>query len=388
MFKKLVSMFLAFSLFSNAITYAVSQEEIAEMPLDKKIGQMICLDFRFWTEDNENKPVTEINETIRKFIAKYNIGSVLLFSQNFLGGKEKATKLISDFQEAAESSNNPPLIIAVDQEGGIVERFNFDRKEKFKSNAYIESLEEAYQKGEAIAKELKELGINCNFAPVADVNSNPQNPVIGERSFSDKADIVAERCESFLKGLHSQNIMGTAKHFPGHGDTNTDSHVSLPVINKTLEQLDEMELIPFKKLIDAGVDLIMTAHIELPKIEPEITISEKDKLQIHLPATLSRKILTNLLRDKLKFKGVIVTDAMNMKAISNNFGAYNAVKMAIIAGADIVCMPVALRCSDDEKKLKSLFTYIKKAVEDGQITEEQINKSVERILKLKEKYKI
>ncbi len=387
MFKKLISILLFFLFVLGNTMHVVTSKTISEMTLDEKIGHMICLDFKFWANDNdnENKPVTEINDTIREIIANYHIGSVILFSQNF-SNKDQAKKLISDLQRAAKSSTNPPLIIAVDQEGGKVERFKFDRKENFESNAYIKSPEGAYQKGEAIAKELKELGINCNFAPVADVNSNPENTIIGERSFSDKAEIVAEHCESFLKGLHSQNIMGTAKHFPGHGDTSKDSHFELPTVNKTLSELKQLELKPFKKLIDVGIDLIMTAHIELPQIEEKTVISEKDGLQIYLPATLSKKILTNLLRKKLKFEGVIVTDAMDMKAISDNFGAYNAVKMAIIAGADIVCMPVTLRCSDDEKKLESLFAYIKKAVKDGEITEEQINKSVERILKLKKKY--
>lgn len=380
MFKKLVSMFLAFSLFSNATTYATSPKKISDMTLDEKIGQMFCLDFRYWEDQN----VLEINEKIKEIIGKYHLGSVILFSQNF-SNKKQAKKLISDLQEAAVSSGNPPLIITVDQEGGDIERFNFDRKEKFKNNGDIQNAEEAYEKGMNIAKELKELGINCNFAPVADVNSNPQNPVIRKRSFSDKAEIVATHCESFLKGLHSQNIMGTAKHFPGHGDTNTDSHVSLSVVYKTLKELDELELVPFKALIDAGVDLIMTAHIELPKIEKETAISKKDGSQIHLPATLSKKILTDLLRKKLKFEGVIVTDAMNMRAISENFGPEEAVKMAIIAGADMLCMPVILHGSNDESKLKSLVEYIKAAVENGEITEERINESVERIFRIKKK---
>lgn len=389
MFKKLVSMFLAFSLFSNATTYATSPKKISEMTLDEKIGQMICLDFKKWKNDknSEKFDVTEVNSEIHNIIGKYHVGSIILFGANFKN-KKQTKKLISNLQKASTDANNPHLIITVDQEGGRVERFKFDRKERFKNNGDIQSAEEAYKKGKTIAKELKELGINCNFAPVADVNSNPKNPVIGVRSFGNDANAVAKYCEKFLEGLHSQNIMGTAKHFPGHGDTNTDSHVSLPVVNKTLKELEELELVPFKALIDAGVDLIMTAHIQLPEIEMNTAISKKDGALIKLPATLSRTVLTDLLREKLKFNGVVVTDAMVMKAISENFGPEEAAKMAIIAGADILCMPLKLRCQGDEQKLNSLVTYIKNAVKNGEIAEERINESVERILELKRKYNI
>lgn len=385
MFKKLSSIFLAFSI-SNASIYAITPKKTTEMTLDEKIGQMVCLDFRNWQNSkNSNSRVTKATCEICDIIGKYHLGSVILFSENFVS-KEQLKKLISDLQKASIDAKNPPLIVAVDQEGGLVERFRFDRKERFKNNADIRSAEEAYKKGEAIAKELKEVGINCNLAPVADVNSNPYNPVIGVRSFSDKADVVAEYCRNFLNGLHSQNIMGTAKHFPGHGDTNVDSHFSLPVVNKTLKELEELELVPFKALIDEGVDLIMTAHIQLPKVETGTVISKKDDSKINIPATLSRTVLTDLLRGKLEFDGVVVTDAMVMRAISDNFGINEAVKMAIVAGADILCMPLRIRCQHDEQQLKSLFEYIKNAVENGEISEEQINKSVERILKIKEKY--
>ncbi len=399
MFKKFISVFSSSILALLSIispTHAVNPQNIS---LDKKIGQMMCLDFRFWNEKNLNQteeigivtsdkttvqtPVRQINDDIRNIVAKYHIGSVILFAQNF-ESKEQAKQLIDDLQKTAKESGNPPLIIAVDQEGGRVERFSFGR-EKLKNNAEIKTAEEAFKKGQIIGKELSELGINCNFAPVVDVNSNPKNPVINVRSFGDSADVVSKFGTSFMEGLHSSGIISTAKHFPGHGDTNVDSHLGLPKVDKALKELECMELKPFKAMIDAGVDMIMTAHIELPQVEIETITSKKGGSKIHLPATLSKTILTNLLRGKMGFKGIIVTDAMDMKAISENFGEADAIKMAIQAGADMICMPVTLRSKSDIQKLDKIFEILKISINSGEITEYQINQTVERILKLKEK---
>jgi len=385
MLKKLLSILLATIFVSNLTACACSPHQIEKvMSLDEKIGQKIVLDFRSWNDGDTQKPVTEINDEIRQIISKYHIGGVILFAQNFVN-KEQAKRLISDLQKAAIESGNPPLIIAVDQEGGRVERFSFDRK-KLKNNADIKTSEEAFEKGKFIANELKTLGINCDFAPVVDVNSNPLNPVINVRSFGNNADIVSEFGQKFLEGLHSQNIMGVAKHFPGHGDTSVDSHFSLPSVNKTLEELESLELKPFKALINSGVDMVMTAHIELPQVDQNTAISKKDGTKICIPATLSKVILKDILRDKLNFNGVIISDAMNMKAISENFGECESAKMAINAGIDILLMPVILRSKDDIANLEKLINRIKDSVNNGEISEKNIDLSVERILKLKEKY--
>lgn len=382
--KKIILSFIIGIIFILGI-YAIFPKKV-EKDLDQKIGQMICLDFRNWkSKDSQSiEPVTEINDEIKEIIAKYHIGAVVLFGENF-ENEEQAKKLTNDLQKAAKDAGNPPLIIAVDQEGGLVERFSFGR-ERLKDNEDIKSSEEAFEKGTVIGKELKELGINCDFAPVVDVNSNPDNPVIGCRSFSEDPNVVAEFGTEFLNGLHSNNIMATAKHFPGHGDTNTDSHYGLPKVEKTLEEIERTELIPFQKLIERDVDLIMTAHIEFPEIEKEMVVSQKDGKKIYLPATLSRTILTDILRKKMGFNGIITTDAMDMKAISENFGPTEAANRAISAGADMICMPVTLREKSDVTKLDELFASIKSAVNAGEISEEQINDSVERIIKCKEKY--
>lgn len=399
MFKKFILACCSVALFvSNQFLYSVNVRGAENMKIESKIGQMMCLDFRFWndkslcrteefcdTSSNNTiyslKPVVEINDEIKEIISKYHIGSVVLFSENFQS-KEQAKKLINDLQNAAIDSGNPPLLICVDQEGGRVERFSFGRN-RLKNNSEICNSNEAFEKGKIIAEELAELGINCDFAPVVDINSNPKNPVINVRSFGDNPQIVSDEGVAFMKGLHSKGIMATAKHFPGHGDTDIDSHVGLPRVNKSLPDLEQFELKPFKALIDAGVDMIMAAHIELPQIESDTIISEKDGKEIYIPASLSKSILTDLLRNKLNFKGVIVTDAMNMKAISENVGKLEAIKMAVKAGADMICMPVTLRSINDASKLDDIYDNLKNAVNNKELSLEQINSSVDRILNLK-----
>ncbi len=398
MFKKFILVCSVIFLLRVSFFYSAGAVGAEDMEIESKIGQMMCLDFRFWNDRDLNQteelgitaadstvstqnPVIEINSEIKEIIARYHIGSVILFSQNFQN-KEQAKKLINDLQKAAIDSGNPPLLICVDQEGGRVERFSFGR-DRLKNNAEIRTPEEAFEKGKIIAEELAELGINCNFAPVVDINSNPKNPVINVRSFGDNPKIVSEHGVAFMNGLHSQNIIATAKHFPGHGDTDVDSHLGLPRVNKTLSDLEQFELKPFKSLINAGLEMVMTAHIELPQIEKGTIISKKDGKKIFLPATLSKSILTGLLRDRLKFNGVIVTDAMNMKAISENVG--EAAKMAIKAGADMICMPATLRSTSDISKLDAIYQDLKSAVDSGEISLEQMNCSVNRILGLKSK---
>ncbi len=387
MLKKWSSLLLSGALMSCAAfpsSHAVFLDP-RDIPLDVKIGQMLCLDFRQWKDESGNpRNVTEINDTIREIIGKYHIGSVILFRENF-SNEFQSKKLIADLQSAAISSGNPPLIIAVDQEGGSVERFAFDRK-KLKDNAEITGPTEAYEKRKVICSELHDLGINCDFAPVVDVRSNPESPITEVRSFGADPEKVAVCGESFMRGLHENGVAAVAKHFPGHGCTELDTHVGLAVANKTLGGLEELELIPFDRLIKSGVDMVMTAHIALPYVTSEKAISIKDDSEIPVPATLSKGILTGVLRDKLGFRGVIVSDAMNMGAISEHFGERERVARAINAGVDMVLMPVTLRNKEDIEKLKGLIGYIKDLIISGGISEERINESVKRIFELKEKY--
>ena len=358
--------------------------------LRQKIGQMMVLDIRYL---NNGRAITEVDKVTRplleKLIGEYGVGSIVLFKDNFLD-KDQSKKLVSDLQSITKKYNFPPLLIFTDQEGGKVERFAFGRK-TLKNNSEIESSEEAFEKGVTIAKELKEIGINCDLAPVVDVNNNPKNPVIGERSFGADADLVSDFGVSFINGLHLMGVAATAKHFPGHGNTDSDSHNMLPVIPGTLEELREIELKPFKAAIDAGVDFVMSAHISLPKIDDTKIHSKKAGKAIVVPATLSKSIMTNLLREELGFRGVAMTDALEMKAVSDHFGRELAAITAIKAGNDLLSIPVTLKSRKDFHKLESLYDSIVKNIkstEKDTISEEMIDKSLDRILSAKNKYAV
>ena len=375
---------ILFMCYSNCAS-SVNNKASCDINLRKKIGQMICLDLRSL---NKGTAITRIDRKIRplirKLIKEYHIGSFILFKVN-LENESQSKKLVSDLKEIAAELEAPPLMLCIDQEGGKVERFSFNRG-KLKNNIDIKSCKESYGKGLVIGKELKNLGINCNLAPVVDVNSNPGNPVIGSRSFGSDAHDVARKSVAFMKGLHEHGIAATAKHFPGHGDTSTDSHLSLPIVWKTKYELEKLELIPFKEMIKNGVDIIMTAHIALPRLDSTKVVSRKDGKEIYLPATLSKVILTNLLRKELGFNGIIMTDAMEMKAISEHFGSIDSVVLSINAGADIICMPVNL---NDEKQideeLGKIYDAIDNKIKNGTINKERIDNSYERIIKLKKR---
>ncbi|MDV5105384.1 glycoside hydrolase family 3 protein [Clostridium perfringens] len=237
--------------------------------------------------------------------------------------------------------------------------------------------------GYVIGKELNALGVNVDFAPVLDTNNNPENPVIGVRSISSNPELVGKLGKNIAKGIQDQGVVATAKHFPGHGDTATDSHYGLPMVDKSIEELRETELKPFKIAIENGIDMIMTTHIQFPQIEKDTFISKKDGSQISIPTTLSDDIIKGILREEMEYDGVVITDAMNMKAISDHFGELESTKMAINAGIDIILMPTILRNNEDVKKLDYIVNGILDSIKSGEIKEEEITDSVERIVKLK-----
>ncbi|MEH6938773.1 glycoside hydrolase family 3 protein [Bacillus sp. JJ664] len=357
---------------------------VQNMTVDEKVGQMLMPDFRNWQKQGETKATgfTVMNDEVGSIIQKYHLGGVILFAENVVG-TEQTARLTDGLQKA---SPKLPLLITIDQEGGIVTRLQSGtnlpgnmalgatRSEKF-----------AYQTGEIIGKELSSLGINVNFGPSLDVNNNAGNPVIGVRSYSSNPELVSKLGTQTIKGLQSQNIAATVKHFPGHGDTDTDSHYGLPIVTHDKERLRSVELAPFQKAIDEGVDMVMTAHVQFPAFDDTKYISKKDGQEIMVPATLSKKVLTGLLREEMGFEGVIVTDALNMKAIADNFGQEEAVVLALKSGVDIALMPAQVNSLEMEKNLASVFNAVKVAIETGNLPMEQVNASVERILKLKEK---
>ena len=268
-----------------------------------------------------------------------------------------------------------PLFISVDQEGGYVARL--PRATSFPGNMGLGAAGDpalTRKVGEVTARELRACGINMNFAPVVDVNSNPSNPVIGVRSFGESADSVAELGVAMVEGLQNEGVCATIKHFPGHGDTSLDSHIALPTVPHDKARLKTVELKPFQAAIDAGVDVVMTAHVTFPAFEPKPG----------LPATLSRRVLTGLLREDMGFTGLIVTDAMEMGAIVKNFGLEEAAVMAVNAGADIVLVG----WPQDWRDAVRVVDALNKAVAEGEIPMSRIDESVQRVLEVKERRRI
>jgi len=332
------------------------------MDLAQKIGQLLVVGFSG----------TEVTQQLENLIRKLHVGNIILFERN-CQTPEQIFKLTQDLQKIAMESNGVPMLIAIDQENGMVTRIH-NGITVFPGNmaqAAGASIEEIKQIARFTATGLLALGINFNLAPSVDINNNPYNPVIGVRSFGDTPERVIERASACIQGFQEMGMVATAKHFPGHGDTKVDSHLALSSVTHSKDRLENVELRPFKAAIENHVKAIMTAHIIFPAYEPE-----------PLPATLSHSILTQLLRDKLGFNGVVITDCMEMKGIEANYGASEATPMAIAAGADLICL------SHSEEKQIGAVTAIYQALADGKLTETRINESVNRILKLKEDYDI
>jgi beta-N-acetylhexosaminidase len=347
--------------------YDLIGHAIKRMTIEEKVGQMLMPDYRKWNGKN----VTEMLPEIEQQVKDYHLGGVILFLENVVT-TEQTTKLVSAYQEAAEKYG---LLMTTDQEGGIVTRLQSGTHMPGNMALGATRSEEVAEKvGSAIGEELHSLGINMNLAPVLDTNNNPVNPVIGVRSFGEDPKLVAKMGNAYIKGLQDSGTAATAKHFPGHGDTAVDSHLGLPEVPHDIKRLKEVELYPFQQAMDAGIDAIMTAHVTFPKIDTTKAISQKDGTEIAVPATLSEKVLTGLMREEMGYKGVIITDAMNMQAIADHFGPVDAAVRSVKAGTDIILMPVSL-----EKVVKGLY----EAVNTGDITEKRIEQSVERILSLK-----
>lgn len=366
---------------------ARARKIVKKMSLDEKIGQILMTDFRQWKSCGKDKEedLTEVNKEVAEIVNKYHLGGVILFANN-VKNTEQTTKLTYDLQKAAIEGHNKnlPLLLSIDQEGGIVTRLGTGTC--LPGNMAIgatRSEEDSYSCGDIIGKELSALGVNVDLAPCVDINNNPNNPVIGLRSFSSNANLTSKLSVKYIDGLQCNNVASTAKHFPGHGDTETDSHLGLPLISKSLEELSTLELIPFKAAVDAKVDMLMTAHIQYPKIETGKCISKKDGKEINIPATLSKTIIDGIARKELGYNGVIITDALNMAAISENFGEVEAVKMSINAGVDIALMPTTLRSEADIYKLEAIINNLKDAVKCKEISIDRINEAATRVVKLK-----
>lgn len=369
-----------------------------KMTLEEKIAQKFVVDFRYFCDppaDNCSTGWTAMRPEISAFIQRQQLGGVILFANNIQNAAQ-TVQLTHDIQASAFAGRlGVGGLITTDQEGGTVLRTPRDASTRFTGNMSIgatyakHGTRYASDVGEVLASELLALGINVNHAPVLDVNVNPNNPVINVRSFSDSPDMVAQLGLSLQSALQSRRIASTVKHFPGHGDTQVDSHYGLPLVNHDVSTINTVDLYPFQYVFDHQTpDMVMTAHIQYPALDSSTLPGSQSAYlgqEMIRPATLSRQILTHVLRDRMGYQGVVVTDAMNMAGIAAFFTPQDAVLKTFAAGADIALMPVSLSSAARLRAFEGFVAATAQAVRDGALNAAELDASVFRILKLKKK---
>ncbi len=331
------------------------------MTLEQQIGQLFMVGFQGY------EPPPEVIDLLQH----WQVGGVIFFSRNIRDARQ-TLELTTRLQQLAREAGHPsPLLIATDQENGMVRRLGPDAT-LFPGNMALgatRSEQLTYEVAQATGRELMALGINMNLAPDADVNNNPANPVIGVRSFGEDPALVARLAAAAVRGYQSAGVVATLKHFPGHGDTATDSHQALPVIPYAMERLQSIELIPFKAGIAAGAESVMTAHLYLPELMPGEP----------LPATGSPAIVTDLLRQRLGFNGVVISDCLEMSAVTKTVGTAQGAVLALQAGVDLILI------SHRADRQRAALELVRAAVREGKISAERISQSVERIIRLKQR---
>jgi len=323
---------------------------LKSMTIDQKIGQLFMMQ-AYSNRDDKHK------RSIENLIKKYNIGGLI-----FMQGTAHKQAVLNNYYQ---SISNVPLLIGFDGEWGLDMRLK--NAYRFPWNMTLGAIRDDQlieQFGAQLGQHCKRLGIHINFAPVVDININPKNPIIGNRSFGENKENVTTKSIAFTKGMQSQNVLACAKHFPGHGDTDADSHLTLPTIPFSKERLDSIELYPYKQLFDAGVASVMTAHLSIPNLEPNTS----------LPSSLSYNVVTDLLKDKMGFEGLIITDGLNMKGAADFSSSADINLAAILAGNDILLIPHEIPATIDK---------MKNALAVGELTEERLDFSVKKILKAK-----
>ncbi|MEG6613531.1 beta-N-acetylhexosaminidase [Pseudoclostridium thermosuccinogenes] len=330
------------------------------MTLRQKIGQLIFTGFQ----------AGKIDEDFMRLVEEYKVGNVILFSRNIENAHQVRTLNI-ELQKLIREQTGYPAFISIDQEGGMVTRLTQDctNMPGAMAVAATGNPDNARIIGEITGRELHALGINVNLAPVMDVNSNPSNPVIGVRSYGDTPDAVSSYGIEMMRGLNSSGVMSVLKHFPGHGDTSVDSHLDLPVIDKPLCELEGTDLMPFKNAVDCGAEAVMTSHILFPQIEKE-----------NYPATMSRTIITGLLKCHMGFKGLVMTDCLEMDAIKKYYGTAKGALEAIKAGVDMVFI------SHTAGLVREAVELIENAVMSGELPLDRLDEAVDKVLKFKSRY--
>lgn len=339
-------------------------EILASMTLQEKVAQLFVISPEALTGEND---VTQAGETTGVSFDRYPVGGIVYMESNLLSW-DQVSSMLSSMQAFSESRIALPALLAVDEEGGEVRRLSgriegVPEVPQMRQIGDTKDPLEAYQAGSSIGDYLSQLGFNVNFAPVADVLTNPDNTVIGSRSFGKDPERVADMVAMEVQGLQEMGVCATLKHFPGHGGTSEDSHLETAVSEKTLEELRGCELIPFERGIAAGADLVMAGHVSFPNITGDYT-----------PASLSSYFLTDLLRKEMGFEGVILTDALSMRAVTNLYSSGEAAVQAFLAGADLLLMPA---------DFQSAYAAVMNEIGAGRISEERLNESLRRIIGLK-----
>ena len=332
-------------------------ETLAGMTLHEKVCQMMFVTPEELTGEDG---VTVAGDATRQALENYPVGGIVYFAKN-LESQDQVKEMIDNSQKYSSIG----LFVATDEEGGVVNRLMDTVGTTYIGSMYYykdDGDETAYENAYTIANDMSALGFNLDFAPVADVWSNPDNTVIGERAYSDDYAQAAELVGNAVKGFNDGGVMCTLKHFPGHGDTAEDSHYSSAYVHRTKEEIMADEMQPFRSGIEAGAEFVMVGHLIVPDID-------------EVPATLSYKIATGILRDELKFEGVAITDSFEMESIADNYSVDDAVVMSVKAGMDMILQP---------KDMASAVNSIEQAVADGELSEDRIDESVRRILTLKE----
>ena len=379
-----------------------------EHSLTFMLGQKQMLDLRYYCNAEIDsikckEPVTQLPLALKNLIVEHHIGGVILFAEN-VSEVQQTQVFIQQLQNAAAEAGLPPLLIAIDQEGGRVSRLPADVSNAFVGNMAIgathakHGMAFASKINAAIAEQLQLLGVNVNFAPTVDVNVNPLNPVINVRAYGESAEMVSEMGQSAVAALQQRGVIAAMKHFPGHGDTHVDSHTGLPVVEHSLEQIEQVDLLPFAQAIAAGDHrapaMIMTAHIQYPALDDTEFLTTSGETTV-LPATMSKKILTDLLRNDLQYKGVIVTDALDMAGIAHYMDETQALLTTFAAGADIALMPHTLRTPADITAYNQMMTEVKLRIQNAANSPEQPNDipsiqtiaiSAQRIAALKQRF--
>lgn len=340
-------------------------DQLSAMSLEEKVAQLFFITPEALTGF---QTVTAAGETTKAALDRYPVGGLVYFSQNLLSPTQ-TKEMLSTIQDYMTEKQGFPIFLGVDEEGGRVLRignkkaFEVERIEAMGELAKQQDLQVIEQAGATIGAYLSDLGFTVDFAPDADVITNRENQVIGDRSFGTNPQVVADMAWAFCKGLHTKHIFAAYKHFPGHGGTTEDSHTGYAFSYKTLDELKEQELVPFQAGCEKGVDFIMVAHISLPNVTSD-----------DLPASLSKVLITDLLRTEMGYQGIIITDALGMGAIANHYSSAESAVLALEAGCDMLLMP---------ENFSEAYLAVLQAVADGRLTEERIDASVMRILSAK-----